>query len=95
MAQVHEVEAFLGGNWNEADTAELVSRIDASGSEAESDWVAICQQFDGTLDVVNLAEVKAQVRSAVRASVWAGMPEAEAARAFGVDRMTVRKWVGK
>lgn len=37
----------------------------------------------------------AELGEAVRAAVAEGMPEAEAARAAGVTRMTVRAWLGK
>ena len=36
-----------------------------------------------------------KVRWAVVQAVMDGMTEAEAARIAGVDRMTVRKWLGK
>jgi transposase len=36
-----------------------------------------------------------QARAAVRAAVAAGVSEVEAARLVGVDRMTVRRWLGK
>lgn len=36
-----------------------------------------------------------ELRKAALAAISAGMSESEAARVAGVDRMTVRKWLGK
>jgi len=40
-------------------------------------------------------ETRAVLRAAVSRAVEGGLSEAEAARAAGVDRMTVRSWLGK
>ena len=40
-------------------------------------------------------EAYARLREAVRAAVADGMSEVQAAKAARVDRMTVRRWLGK
>ena len=40
-------------------------------------------------------EARDRLAEAVRDAVAAGMTEVDAARVGGVDRMTVRKWLGK
>ncbi|MEN6544515.1 MAG: hypothetical protein ABFE07_00565 [Armatimonadia bacterium] len=42
-----------------------------------------------------LAAVMNEATDAADAANMAGVPEAEIARTLGVDRMTVRKWLGK
>lgn len=42
-----------------------------------------------------LDQVQETLRRDVVASVHGGMPEAEAARVYGINRMSVRKWTGK
>jgi DNA invertase Pin-like site-specific DNA recombinase len=42
-----------------------------------------------------LDEVTALMKPLVLAELESGMPEAQAAREFGIDRMTIRKWQGK
>lgn len=44
---------------------------------------------------VRVAQVRHEVNDAIRAAVAEGMPETEAARRAGVDRMTVRRVLGK
>lgn len=43
----------------------------------------------------SLASVMNEATDAAVAANAAGIPEAEIARTLGVDRMTVRKWLGK
>lgn len=40
-------------------------------------------------------ELTALMRPLVTAKIKGGMPEAQAAREYGIDRMTIRKWNGK
>lgn len=42
-----------------------------------------------------LDEVTALMKPLVIAELEAGMPQARAAREYGIDRMTIRKWIGK
>lgn len=42
-----------------------------------------------------VAATTEKLAAAVRDAVAAGMTEVDAARAAGVDRMTVRRWLGK
>lgn len=51
------------------------------------------QQHAGAREA--LAEAREALREAVLASLAEGMPESQAARLAGVDRMTVRSWAGK
>lgn len=46
MAQRHEIEAWLGGNWSPEDTEQLVDKIIETGSDAEADWVRITLEHD-------------------------------------------------
>jgi DNA invertase Pin-like site-specific DNA recombinase len=63
----------------------------------DADMLAAIAQFhDGKLIIPDLGKVRREVRAAV--IVWVtigGMSETEAARTAGIDRMTVRKWLGK
>lgn len=80
---------------------------DTGPEDTEAMLVAICQYHDNTLDFAELAEAdrRAQLRAAeARRSLkaatvvrWllAEVSEAAAAREAGVDRMTMRKWLGK
>lgn len=75
--------------------------------ESQSLLTAIAQRVDGTLDraelveadtaaYVRAAEARRALRAAVRAEVCArDLSEVKAAQTYGVDRMTVRKWMGK
>lgn len=42
-----------------------------------------------------LDEVTALMKPLVLVELQAGMPEAQAAREYGIDRMTLRSWQGK
>jgi len=80
---------------------------DASEDESTAMLIAISQHHDGTLDIAELAasDGKAQAAAAeARRSLKAaaivryrlgGIKEAPAAREAGMDRMTMRKWLGK
>lgn len=74
--------------------------------ERQALLTAIAQRVDGALDRVELieadttAQIRARqarlaVRSAAIAEISAGLSESEAARLYGVDRMTIRSWLGK
>lgn len=79
---------------------------DGHPEEREAILTAIAQRIDGTLDRVELVETdvtariranhtRTMLRGALRAEVAAGMSEHEAARLYGVTRMTIRAWLGK
>jgi len=106
MAQRYEIEAWLGGIWSAEQAEELVKRIEALGDDAtDADWEAVCQNYDGTLDLASLGDgyLRASVAvEAARLALHAGirqtaqtMSEYEIARVTGVTRMTVRKALGK
>jgi hypothetical protein len=75
--------------------------------DAQAMLAAIAQHHDGVLDIAELsdADLRAQTaankaRRALKAAAivrhrLAGIPEAAAAREARVDRMTMRKWLGK
>jgi DNA invertase Pin-like site-specific DNA recombinase len=84
----------------------LVSQIEAlSESATESDWVAVCQSYDGTLDLAEFGDYyrrSSKQTEEARQTLHAGirqaaktMSESEIARVSGVTRMTVRKALGK
>lgn len=102
--QDHELLAWLGDDW----TPEQIEKItedwrtwEAAHPEADEEegaavLTAICQHHDGVLEVPNLAEVRRAAQAGVVVLVtFGGVSESEAARRVGVDRMTVRKWLGK
>jgi hypothetical protein len=106
MTQRYEIEAWLGDTWTSEQTQELVSQIEAlPPSASEVDWIAVCQSYDGTLDLAALGDdfLRASVAAeAARLALHAGirqaaptMSESEVARIAGVTRMTVRKALGK
>lgn len=49
-ASRHDIEAWLGGQWDQDAAAELVERIQAAGSDIEAEWVRVCTDFDGAQD---------------------------------------------
>lgn len=80
--------------------------LDPASEDAQALLQAVAQRVDGTLDRNQLvradtdAQIRArsarrELRAAVRAEVAAGMSESEAARLYGITRMTVRAWMGK
>jgi hypothetical protein len=103
--QRHELDAWLGPDgWTDEQRGKIAEDFgtwerqhpDADQDEAAAMLTAIAQHHDGTLKIPNLAEVRREAKAAVVVSVTVGgMSEAEAARAAGVDRMSVRKWLGK
>jgi hypothetical protein len=104
--QRYEVEAWLGDVWTPEQKADLVSRIEALGDDAtDADWEAVCQDYNGTLDLAALGDgyLRASVATeAQRQALHAGIrqaakttSESEIARLTGVTRMTVRKALGK
>jgi hypothetical protein len=93
----------------EDEAAETIDRIgDDPDLQAERDaaLTALVQYLLGEVDVDEVGAERARLRAAERAAYLAaqqvarlavldGMPEAEAARRSGVDRMVVRKLLGK
>lgn len=47
MAERHEIEAWLGGNWPPEDTEQLIEQIMETDSDDEADWVRITMTHDG------------------------------------------------
>lgn len=109
--QDYEIRAFLGDGWTEdqiQQVADMYRRMEPDTLEdgREHLLTAIAQHVDGVLDrgellradvaaQVRAAQARNAVRNAARVEIAAGMSESEAARLYGVDRMTVRKWLGK
>lgn len=102
--QDHELVAWLGDDWTPAQIEKITedwrtwesAHPDAEDDEGAAVLTAICQHHDGVLEVPNLTEVRRAARAAVVVLVNFGrVSEVEAARRAGVDRMTVRKWLGK
>jgi DNA-directed RNA polymerase specialized sigma24 family protein len=102
--QRYELDAWLGDDWTDEQRDKIAEDYgtweadnpDAAEEDATAMLTAIAQYHDKVLTIPNLAEVRREARAAVVVSVTlGGMSEAEAARAAGVDRMTVRKWLGK
>lgn len=103
--QRYELDAWLGPDgWTDEQRDKIAedysaweaANPDASEDEGEAMLTAIAQHHDRALSIPNLARVREEARAAVVVSVTlGGMSESEAARAAGVDRMTVRKWLGK
>lgn len=102
--QDHELLTWLGDGW----TPEQIEKItedwriweaahpDVPDEEGTAILTAICQYHDGTLEVPNLTEARRAAQAGVVVLVTVGeVSESEAARRAGVDRMTVRKWLGK
>jgi DNA-directed RNA polymerase specialized sigma24 family protein len=99
-----ELNAWLGDDWTDEQRDKIATdwRVwegmnpDADEDEGAAMLTAIAQHHDKALTIPNLTEVRREARAAVVVSVTlGGMSEAEAARAAGVDRMTVRSWLGK
>lgn len=102
--QRHELDAWLGDDWTDEQREKIAEDFsawedtnpDADDDEGSSVLTAIAQHHDGVLSIPDLARVRAEAKAAVVVSVTiGGMSEAEAARVAGIDRMTVRKWLGK
>lgn len=107
MAQRHEVEAWVNPDaWdNQEAAARAVDAIMETGSDDGDVWAALVRREEGeTLDSLGRArtlarqeakQATAHVRGMTILAVSEGVPEAEAARRAQVDRMTVRRWLGK
>lgn len=103
--QRYELDSWLGPDgWTDEQRdkiAEDFGAWEAANPDADQDegaimLTAIAQHHDGELVILDLSRVRREVRAAVIVSVTlGGMSEAGAARAAGVDRMTVRKWLDK
>jgi hypothetical protein len=102
--QDHELAAWLGDNWTPKQIEKITqdwrtweaTRPDASDDQGTAVLTAICQHHDGTLEVPDLAQARRAARAgAVVLVMFGGVSESEAARRAGVNRMTVRKWLGK
>jgi DNA-directed RNA polymerase specialized sigma24 family protein len=102
--QDHELIAWLGDDWTPEQQEKITadwrewesSHPDADEAEGTAILTAICQHHDGVLEVPNLTEARRAAQAGVVVLVTvAGVSESEAARRAGVDRMTVRKWLGK
>lgn len=102
--QRHEMDAWLGDDWTDEQRDKIAEDFsdwedahpDADEDEGSAVLTAIAQHHDKVLTIPNLARVREEARAAVVVCVTlGGMSESEAARAAGVDRMTVRKWLGK
>ena len=108
MAQRHEVEAWINASaWDDRDKAErVVDAIVASGSDDEAEWVRIAG--GDALHVVSAAarehereqgdadaalESLRSVAAAAVAAVAAGRAKVDVARAAGVSRPTLDKWL--
>lgn len=102
--QRYELDVWLGDDWTDEQRDKIAedysawedAHPDAGEEDGEAMLTAIAQHHDRALSIPNLDRVRREARAAVVVSVTlGGMTEAEAARAAGVDRMTVRKWLGK
>ncbi|MFJ8818221.1 hypothetical protein [Amycolatopsis thermoflava] len=67
-----------------------IGRQALGGAEAGNAYAKALETLGHNLDTTRRA-----LRYTVYAAADSGMPEAEIARHAGVDRMTVRKWLGK
>jgi hypothetical protein len=66
----------------------------ADATDAPPDLAALGKRYARTK--TQLDTVKAEMREAVRVACTVhGVEEAQAARLLGVDRMSVRSWLGK
>lgn len=102
----HEVLAWLGDGWTDAQAEQIIARWRAVEHLADDHdtreqlLTAIAQDVDGTAeDLVMLArraaDAAARLRAATIVAVHGGMTEVEAAAKSGVSRVTVRRWLGK
>lgn len=107
--QRHELEAWLGPALDDMSTEQVDAMLAAvhawealpAHDPDDSDAVlsGILQHILGELDLAGLGQEYRRARLAVEAftlgAVLAGKPEAEAARESTLDRMTVRRMLGK
>lgn len=86
-AQIHEIEAWLGGQWSPEDTDQLVARIKKADTAEEAVWVRICQAFEASLRGIVTIVVSGRtfhVSSEDRELVWLML---------GRDRSSVVRYV--
>lgn len=64
---------------------------------SKTDWVAVLEEYGATLWRIrkNYNKVRDAARERVIAAINDGISEKKAAELLGVDRMTIRKWLGK
>jgi DNA-binding GntR family transcriptional regulator len=105
MMQRYEIETWLGDTWTPEQTKELADQIEALDNDNEADWVSVCQNYDGTLDlaaagdtflqaIIQAEDARVILHADIRQAAKT-MSESEIARVTGVTRMTVRKALGK
>lgn len=94
---------MIRADWRDYESSGLAGDEDLDAAVL----VAISQHHDGTLDITEVADADraaqvqaATARRALRAATivrvrLGGVSEVQAARDAGVDRMPVRKWLGK
>lgn len=99
--QDYELDAWLGDGWTPEQRNKIAEDWrdyertkpeDASESEGTAILTAICQLHGNVLEIPHADTVRAAVITSVR---YGGMSESEAARRAGIDRGTVRRWLGK
>lgn len=87
-----------------ADLAPESERVESDGVQillnadmVDDDWRTVCEEAALAIEEARhqLALTMAAAELVACCAVDAGVPEAETARRIGVDRMTVRKWLGK
>jgi len=100
-------DGMLGFARDKSDHSLVVRQIEVSGSDDAAHCAGCRLVLSSGLTGLNMAArsaaaARARERTAmdaladaVRESVAAGMSEVEAARTAGVQRMTVRRWLGK
>lgn len=102
--QQYELDAWLGDDWTPEQRNRIAADFrtwesahpDADDDESGDILTAIAQLHDRTLEVPNLTEARRAAQAgAVVMVTFGGVSESEAARRAGVDRMTVRSWLGK
>lgn len=109
MAQRYEIEAWLGGEWDAEQAAELVDRVMESGSDDEAVWVKIVTEYDGATDTSGVilesasrdydraGEVYGAARETfyeeVRGAVGGGMTMYAAAKHTGLSQTMIAKIV--
>ena len=108
MAQRHEIEAYLGGEWSPEQTDELVALIEATGSDDEAEWMRVIAEFDGddlTSEILTAASrdydragkvydaARERFYGQVREAVAGGMTMYAAAKATGISQTMVAKIV--
>jgi hypothetical protein len=107
--QMHELQAWLGPALDDMSADQLDTMLSAvhtwealpAHDPDDSDAVlsGMLQQLLGELDLAAMGQAYRRARLAVEAAtlgaVLAGKPEASAARESTLDRMTIRRMLGK